>query len=273
MKKTLMFLCLFLFNFSAFADEVLFDRVFVNVQSIANVVPVNEIEQKAREKCDKGNAQGCAILGYVQWYYRSALQKNTTMGYGEAMLSSLGIDTNEDMDKLAGENSKQSWYKAEKILQKSCQKNNVAACYNILQISSKGDIQSNKEKIEQKTLALAKKECAKNNGQACYIKATLDADEVPYKNSSDNEITADKVIAEKFKKSCDLNYGDACYLVFLFQYDEQLKNNEKIDDNGLALLEKSCNYYQKEQASGSYDYSIVDINNTCERLKKLKAMK
>ena len=96
----------------------------------------------------------------------------------------------------------------------------------------------------------------------------LSADEVAYKNSSDNEI-----IAEKFRKSCDLNYGDACYFRFLLQYDKQLENNEKIDDNGLALLEKSCNYYQKEQATGSYDYSIVDINNTCERLKELKAMK
>ena len=268
MKKTLMFLCLFLFNFSAFADEVLFDRLFINVQSIANVVPVNELEQKAREKCDKNNAQGCAVQAYLQWYYRSALQKNKTMGYGEAMLSSLGIGTNEDMDNLAGENSKQNWYKAEKILQKSCQKNNVAACYNILQMSNKGYIQSNKAKIEQKTLALAKKECAKNNGQACFIKETLSSDEVSNKNGSDSEI-----IAEKFKKSCDLNYGDACYLIFLFQYDKQLNNNEKIDDNGLTLLEKSCNYYQKEQASGSYDYSIVDINNTCERLKELKAMK
>ncbi|MBQ9681777.1 MAG: hypothetical protein IJV35_00745 [Neisseriaceae bacterium] len=268
MKQTLMFLCLFLFNFSAFADEVLFDRLFTNVQSIANVVPVNELEQKAREKCDKNNAQGCAVQAYLQWYYRSALQKNTTMGQGEAVLSSLGIGTNEDMDKLAGENSKQNWYKAENILQKACKKNNVAACYNILQISNKGYIQSDEEKIKQKTLALAKKECAKNNGQACFIQAMLSADEVPYKNSSDNEI-----IAEKFRKSCDLNYGDACYFRFLLQYDKQLENNEKIDDNGLALLEKSCNYYQKEQATGSYDYSIVDINNTCERLKELKAMK
>ncbi|MBP5788695.1 MAG: hypothetical protein J6W29_00485, partial [Neisseriaceae bacterium] len=220
MKKTLMFLCLFLFNFSAFADEVLFDRLFINVQSIANVVPVNELEQKAREKCDKNNAQGCAVQAYLQWYYRSALQKNKTMGYGEAMLSSLGIGTNEDMDNLAGENSKQNWYKAEKILQKSCQKNNVAACYNILQISNKGYIQSNKAKIKQKTLALAKKECAKNNGQACFIKETLSSDEVSNKNGSDSEI-----IAEKFKKSCDLNYGDACYLIFLFQYDKHLNNN------------------------------------------------
>ena len=68
MKKTLMFLCLFLFNFSAFADEVLFDRLFINVQSIANVVPVNELEQKAREKCDKNNAQGCAVQAYLQWF-------------------------------------------------------------------------------------------------------------------------------------------------------------------------------------------------------------
>ena len=258
MKKILLILGMIFWQTTAIANDVLFNRVFANIQSLAEIIPVDMMWAKSVQACKKNDAQACAVAGYLTWYYRHALSRHTVSSKGDAVLASLGLKNNEIVDELAIKQAKNYWYKAEEILQKSCAKNDVAACFNLIKISHIGYIHSDEEKLLPKTLKLAQKNCANHNGQACFIQIMLDENNF---NSSDQQII------EQLKQSCELNYPDACYLAFLIQYDNHLENNEKIDKNGLSLLEKSSQAYLKEQAENAYEYAFVDIVNTCERLK------